>query len=165
VAAVLVLAIAIAIAPGDRDGAIDTMAALSARPSLELPAPAADGHGALERSFAGVTYPDWRDAHGWRAVGARRDTVEGRATDTVYYRHTHHRVGYTVLSGDPIPPPRRGRRVERGGVTVQLYRDGRRTVAVFERGGRTCVLAGWVHREETLVKLATWRGDDGTLTF
>jgi len=48
---------------------------------------------------------------------------------------------------------------------VQLYRDGQRTVAVFERAGRTCVLAGVVHAEDTLVKLATWRGDDGTLKF
>jgi hypothetical protein len=49
-------------------------------------------------------------------------------------------------------------------VEVQLYRDGPRTVAVFERAGRTCVLAGVVHREDTLVKLASWRAD-GALTF
>jgi anti-sigma factor RsiW len=163
--AVLVLAIAIAIAPGSRDGTVAELAALSARPSLELPAPASDGRGALDRSFAGVTFPDWDRAHQWRAVGARRDTVDGRATDTVYYQHTHHRIGYTVLAGEPVAPPGRGRSVERGGVRVQLYRDGPRTVAVFERGGRTCVLAGVVHFEETLIKLATWRGEDDTLTF
>ena len=43
------------------------------------------------------------------------------------------------------------------GVTIQLYHDGPRTVAVFERGGRTCVLAGVVHRDSTLVKLAAWK--------
>ena len=97
-------------------------------------------------------------------MGSRRDSVDGRATDTVYYHHTHHRIGYTVLSGAPLATPWRGRHVERNGVSVQLYRDGRRTVAVFERGGRTCVLAGVVHREETLVKLATWRAD-GAVRF
>jgi anti-sigma factor RsiW len=163
--AVLVLAIAIVIAPGSRDGTVAELAALSARPSLELPAPTSERRDALDRSFAGVTFPDWDRAHDWRAVGARRDTVDGRATDTVYYQHTHHRIGYTVLAGDPVAPPARGRSVERNGVRVQLYRDGPRTVAVFERGGRTCVLAGVVHVEETLVKLATWRGEDDALTF
>jgi anti-sigma factor RsiW len=161
-AAVLVLAIVLA--PGERGGTIASMAAISALPAKELPAPAPAGDGKLRRSFAGVTFPDWERPHGWRAVGARRGRVDGRATDTVYYVHTHHRIGYTVLAGAPVALPSRGRRVERGGVEVQLYRDGRATVAVFERAGRTCVLAGVVHREETLVKLATWRAG-GALRF
>jgi anti-sigma factor RsiW len=161
-AAVLILAIVLA--PGERGATIAAMAAISARPAEELPAPAPAGEGKLQRSFAGVTFPDWDRAHGWRAVGARRDQVDGRATETVYYFHTHHRIGYTVLSGSPVALPWRGRRVERDGVQVQLYRDGPRTVAVFERAGRTCVLAGVVHREETLVKLATWRAG-GALRF
>ena len=70
-----------------------------------------------------------------------------------------------MLSGAVIPPPRRGRLVARNGVSVQLFRDGPRSVAVFERDGRTCVLAGVVRSEDTLVKLASWRGDDGTLSF
>jgi hypothetical protein len=140
------------------------MASLSSLRAAE-PAPrAADGDGMLQREFAGVTFPDWERAHGWRAVGARRDRVTGQATDTVFYVHTHHRIGYTVLSGSPAAIPSRGRRVVRNGVPLQLYRDGRRSVAVFERNGRTCVLAGVVHREETLVKLATWRAD-GALRF
>lgn len=138
--------------------------AISSRPSLELPAPAAAGDGTLRRSFAGVRFPDWSSAHGWDAIGARRDRADGRATVTVFYFHTHHRIGCTVLSGPPIGLPSRGRRVVRDGVAVQLYRDGRRSVAVFERAGRTCVLAGVVHREETLIKLASWRGD-GAVRF
>jgi hypothetical protein len=35
---------------------------------------------------------------------------------------------------------------------------GDRTVAIFERNGRTCVLAGHVMRVSTLVKLAAWKG-------
>lgn len=158
-----VLILAIVLAPGERGGPVASMAALSALRAAE-PAPPAAADGTLRRSFAGVTFPDWERPHGWRAVGARRDRVDGRATDTVYYVHTHHRIGYTVLSGSPVGLPARGRRVERDGVAVQLYRDGRRSVAVFERAGRTCVLAGVVHREETLVKLATWRAG-GALRF
>jgi anti-sigma factor RsiW len=164
VGAAVVLALAIVLAPGERGATVATMATISARPSLELPAPAAGADGTLRRSFAGVTFPDWDRPHGWRAVGARRDRVDDRPTDTVFYQHTHHRIGYTVLSGSPVMTPLRGRRVERNGVTVQLFRDGPRSVAVFERAGRTCVLAGVVHAEETLVKLATWRGG-GALRF
>lgn len=163
-ALVALVVLAIVLAPGDRGGTIDAMAAISARPSLELPAPVDAGEGELRRSFAGVTFPEWQQEHGWRAIGARRAAVGGRSTDTVFYQHTHHRIGYTVLSGKPVPLPLRGRRVERNGMTVQLFRDGVNTVAVFERAGRTCVLAGVVHREETIVKLATWR-PEGALRF
>lgn len=149
---------------GDRRAIPDAVVAMSARPALAEPAPAPAGDGVLRRSFAGVTFPDWRKALDWRAIGARRGSVDGRATDTVYYRHTHHTVGYTVLAGRSLGLPSEGRRVERNGVTIQLFRDGPRTVAVFEREGRTCVLAGVVHREDTLVKLASWRAD-GALTF
>jgi anti-sigma factor RsiW len=159
--ALAVVVLAIVVAPGERGGPVASMAALSALRAPE-PAPLPGAReGTLQRRFAGVTFPDWERAHGWRAVGARRDQVDDRATDTVYYVHTHHRIGYTVRAGTPVAIPSRGRRVERDGVDVQLYRDGARTVAVFERAGRTCVLAGVVHREETLVKLATWRGDGG----
>jgi hypothetical protein len=164
VAAVAVLALAIALsAVTDRGVTVEAVAAISARSALDA-APAAGRPETLARSFAGVRFPDWSSAHGWSAVGARRDHVDGRATDTVYYRHTHHRIGYTVLSGPSLGLPWEGRRVVSNGVDIQLYRDGERTVAVFERAGRTCVLAGVVHREDTLVKLASWRGD-GALTF
>jgi len=120
------------------------------------PAPPARG-ATLRRTFEGVTFPDWEREFGWRATGARRDTVDERASDTVYYQHTHHRIGYTVLAGRSVGLPSKGRRVVRDGVQIQLYHAGARTVAVFERGGRTCVLAGVVHRDSTLVKLAAWR--------
>jgi hypothetical protein len=158
------LALAIMLSPGGGGLTVEAVADVSSRPALEIPGPPPAGEGELRRSFAGVTYPDWSRAHGWNAVGARVDRVDGRTTDTVYYRHTHHRIGYTVLSGRALGLPDRGRRVERNGVVIQLYRDGPRTVAVFERGGHTCVLAGVVHFEETLVKLASWRAG-GALVF
>jgi hypothetical protein len=155
---------AVSLSPGPPDSAFARMAAVSARPASEVPGPASGGPGVLRRSFAGVTFPDWSRSHDWQAVGARHDRVNGRATDTVFYRHSHHQIAYTVLSGHALGLPEDGRRVEAGGVTVQVFHDGPRTVAVFERGGRTCVLAGVVHREETLVMLAAWKGD-GALTF
>ena len=50
------------------------------------------------------------------------------------------------------------------GLTMLAYKDGRRDVVTFERNGRTCVLAGVVHRRSTLVKLASWKAD-GSIVF
>ena len=51
--------------------------------------------------------------------------------------------------------------VRRDGLEMAVYRDprhGGHDVAVFERGGRTCVVAGHVLEVSTLLKLAAWRG-------
>ena len=45
----------------------------------------------------------------------------------------------------------------RNGLAIQLFHEDGRSVAVFERNGRTCVLAGKVLADETLIKLAAWR--------
>jgi hypothetical protein len=44
---------------------------------------------------------------------------------------------------------------------MSVYRDprhGGHDVAVFERNGRTCVIAGHVIHRSTLLKLAAWKG-------
>jgi hypothetical protein len=161
--AALALALVAGLALNGGGDTLAEAAAISEKPATEPP-PASAGRSALRRSFAGVTFPQWDREFEWRATGARRASADGRATDTVYYVHAHHRIGYTVLSGRPVGLPSRGHRVVRRGVPVQIYRDGPATVAVFERNGRTCVLAGVVHRESTLVKLASWRAD-GSLSF
>jgi hypothetical protein len=119
----------------------------------------------LDREFAGVEFPRWRDEFGWNAVGARRDTIDGRATDTVFYFHQGHRVSYTVVGGAPLEPPSDARRVRIGATTGYVYHDDEdHTVVTFERNGRTCVLAGHVIRDSTLIELADWRGG-GTVEF
>jgi hypothetical protein len=126
----------------------------------EQRAPAEDGD-LLRAQHAGVAFPAWRRNFGWRAVGQRSEEIDGRPTRTVFYEHEGHRIAYTVISGAPLRPPAHARRVVRDGVSIALYLDGRHgghEVAVFERGGRTCVLSGHVKHTETLVELATWHG-------
>jgi hypothetical protein len=106
------------------------------------------------RSFDGVPFPDW---HGWHAVGARSGTVAGRASRTVFYEHEGHRLAYTVVAGAPLAPPDAARTVRANGATLRVYRDGDHAVVVFERNGRTCVLAGHVIHEETAIRLAAWK--------
>jgi hypothetical protein len=142
----------------------------AARPSAlaaTAPAPAQDAGRPtmLRASFAGVTYPDWNRQFGWRTTGRRHDSLEGgRTAETVFYQHTHHRIGYTVVSGKPLQRPGHAQRFVVNGLQMLAYKDGRRDVVTFERNGRTCILAGVVHRRSTLVKLASWKAD-GAIVF
>ena len=142
----------------------------AARPAAlaaTAPAPAQDARRStlLRASFAGVAYPDWNHEFGWRTTGRRHDSLEGgRTAETVFYQHTHHRIGYTVVSGKPLEPPGHAQRFVVNGLQMLAYKDGRRDVVTFERNGRTCVLAGVVHRRSTLVKLASWKAD-GAIAF
>jgi hypothetical protein len=142
----------------------------AARPSAlaaTAPGPARDARRPtlLRASFAGVTYPDWNQDFGWRTTGRRHDSIEGgRTAETVFYQHTHHRIGYTVVSGEPLEPPGHAERLVVNGLEIRAYTDGPRDVITFRRNGRTCVLAGAVHRRSTLLKLAAWKGD-GAIVF
>jgi hypothetical protein len=158
VAASVILAAVVAVVTlsGGGPSAVETLASMSERPATE-PTPAGDG-ALLDREFAGVAYPDWSREFGWMADGGRSDTVDGRRTQTVFYAHHGHRIAYTVVDGPPLEPPDGASTTTVDGVTVHRFRDGPRDVVTFERGGRTCVLAGEVISPDTLVKLASWQG-------
>jgi hypothetical protein len=113
----------------------------------------------LREHFEGVTYPYWYEQFNWFTAGQRTDDLGGgRTAHTVFYRHTHHRIGYTVVSGKPLIAPRSAERRVVNGLEMRGYRDGDRDVVTFVRNGHTCVLAGMVHSRGTLYKLAAWKG-------
>jgi hypothetical protein len=144
VAVALALVIAVVMSLGGPAGpSVVDAAQLSPLPS----------EGGPVRGFAGVRYPDWSDRFGWYAVGGRDDSLDGRRTTTVFYRHTHHRIGYTVLSGSTIDPPDDAEVLRVKGVVMRRFKLGEQDVVTFERNGRTCVLSGDVHDPDTLVKL------------
>ncbi len=123
------------------------------------PPPASDG-AVLGAEVDGVRFPDWGSEFGWHETGMRSDALDGRPTETVFYEHMGHRIAYTIVSGPALPIPKNARIVERDGLEIALYHDprhGGHDVAIFQRGGKTCVLAGHVEEEATLLKLAAWR--------
>jgi hypothetical protein len=142
-AAALIIGLAVGAGGGP---SVTAVASVSALPPAQ---PAEPDH-----AFAGVTYPDWSGEFGWRAIGARSDTLDGRRADTVFYTHEGHVIGYTVLEGEPIEPPASADTITRDGVELHRFRDGHRDVVMFERNGRTCVIAGHVIHADTLAKLA-----------
>jgi hypothetical protein len=143
VALALVVAVVISLG-GSRESGVVTAAGLSERPSTQE----------AQRSFAGITYADWGGRFRWFKVGGRTDVVEGRRTSTVFYRHTHHRIGYTVFAGRPIAPPDDADVLRAQGLELHRFKLGTQDVVTWVRNGRTCVLSGNVHNPLTLVKLA-----------
>jgi hypothetical protein len=162
VAAGVALAIIVVVLTSAGDSGLRAYASISARPETQ-PTPRSDGE-LLDRSFQGVSYPDWSRDFGWMAEGARTDVIDGRRAESVFYMHHGHRIAYTVIEGAPIAPPEDAATRRVGGVTLRIFRDGPRDVVTFVRNGRTCVLEGEVLSLETLVELAAWRGD-GAVEF
>jgi len=151
--------LAIVLLPGG-DPAPERVAVISQLQATD-PAPAAHGP-VLSEKGDGVPFPDWGPEFGWHATGTRRDTIDGRRMTTVFYQHQGHRIAYTIVSGPALKPPAHAHTIVRDGLKIALYRDprhGGHEVAVFERDGRTCVIAGHVIHKSTLPKLAAWKGD------
>ena len=156
VAAALLCLVVVLALTGDRSPV--AQAADQAREPATEPAPGSSGR-LLHMNVDGVPFPDWSAAFDWHETGAGRDTLDERTTRTVFYEHMGHRIAYTIVSGTPLPVPEEARVVRRAGRSIAVYHDprhGGHDIAVFRRGRRTCVLAGHVMRQSTLVKLAAW---------
>ncbi len=157
-----VAALLIALALGGRGSAPSPIAqaALLAQQPATAAAPASDGR-VLRADVDGVAFPDWSRDLGWHETGSRRELIDGRPARTVFYEHEGHRLAYTILPGPAVDPPEDYRVVRRDGLEIALSHDrrhGGHDIAVFRRGGRTCVIAGHVMQISTLIRLAAWTG-------
>jgi anti-sigma factor RsiW len=126
------------------------------------PAPRSAGDGTtLAVDVEGVSFPDFAESYGWRAVGARTGRIDGRDVTTVVYERDGRRIAYTVVGGSALPRPSPAEATTIEGVVYHTLRVNGRLVVTWRRLGHTCVLTGAAPRAE-LVALASWRGD-GTL--
>jgi hypothetical protein len=139
---------------------------MAARPATASVAEPADDATTLPLvRAAGLTFPYWEDAFGWRATGIRRDRVNGRALTTVFYRSHGRRIAYTIVSGASLAPGHGDvRAVTRHGVTLRAFVSDRRRVVTWLRRGQTCVLSGVGVPAGVLLKLAAWRAH-GALAY
>ena len=125
-----------------------------------LPAPARDARNPalLQTRLQGLPFPNWDEAFKWRAVGARRDEINGRPATTVYYdRPRGMRAAYTIVGGAALEPPDGARTLRLDGTAFHVLRHGARRVVVWDRDGHTCIMsapAGVSH--ERLLDLAAW---------
>jgi hypothetical protein len=123
-------------------------------PTTPAPDEATPGGRTLDVSAGGLPFPYWGHTVGWNATGARTDKISGRPTVTVFYRRLGHTVGYTIVTGSPLPVTG-GQTVTRGGVPYTFIGHGPARLVTWVRGNHTCVIAGRSVTNATLLKLAT----------
>jgi anti-sigma factor RsiW len=167
-AAVAAVALALVLTlPGNVPGApsVAEAAVLTTRPPTEpAPPPKPGTPTLLARAVDGVPYPNWTAKFGWKAVGSRVDTLDGRRATTVYYAKNGRRIGYTIFAGSPLDVPEDAVHVVREGTDLSLLTVDGRPVVTWLRSGHTCILSGADVPKPILEKLAAWNGK-GTVPF
>jgi anti-sigma factor RsiW len=119
----------------------------------------------LQEQVGNVPFPDYAKKFGWKPVGVRHDSREGRDVTTVYYRKNGRTLAYSIVSGDKLDHPGGSRVVKRDpDATYRAFRTDNRTFVTWERGGHTCVISADRARPAELVSLADWRGK-GAIPF
>jgi hypothetical protein len=103
-----------------------------------------------------IYFPNWSTKFGWRAVGARRDTLGGRPAITVYYAARGGLLAYTILGSPALAQPSAPLRVLNG-IDLRTLRLHGRTVVTWRRSGHTCVISARGVPESVLQRLAAWR--------
>ena len=163
-AAALVLVLAV---PENVPGgpAVADAAVLATRPATgPAPPPRPGAPTLLARAVDGVPYPSWTKKFGWKAVGSRVDTLDGRRATTVFYAKNGRRIGYTIFAGSPLHVPSGAAGVRRDGTELRLLTVDGRPVVTWLRRGRTCIITGAGVGRAVLEKLAAWNGK-GTVPF
>src|SRR5918999_950735 len=129
--------------PGGAGGpSVVEAAELAAQPAeAAAPGPVASEPALLDIRAEGLAFPNWAEEFGWRATGRREDEVDGRRAVTVFYEKEGRRIGYTILSGDPIDPPDEASTANREGVILRGLSAEGRVIVTWLRDGRTCVLS------------------------
>jgi hypothetical protein len=132
---------------------------LAARPAeAAAPGPVRSEPALLDARAEGLAFPNWAEEFGWRASGRREDEIDGRRAVTVFYEKGGRRIGYTILSGDPVDPPDEASTTDREGIALRGLSAGGRVIVTWLRGGHTCVLSGTDVDAATLLDLAAWQG-------
>jgi hypothetical protein len=143
-------------------GAVPSVAqavALGIKPAVARVHEPPDGRVTLPRvRGAGLSFPYWEDRFGWRAIGVRRDHVDGRTLTTVLYMRGRSGVAYTIVSGPALPDLAGARAIVRAGTRLHSFTLGDRRVVTWLRRGHTCVLSGANIPAAELAALGSWRG-------
>jgi anti-sigma factor RsiW len=158
--------LAVLVLPSNSAGPSVTAAArLSGQPATQASVPVDDSNPKLlAASHDGVPFPNLADQFGWKAAGSRSDELDGRDTKTVFYERGGRRIGYTIIAGKSISPPKDASGVNLNGVALHTTADGTRQIVTWMRGGKTCVLSGKGVSTRDLLALASWKGE-GSVPF
>jgi hypothetical protein len=128
--------------PGGTPGApsVSDAAALAVRGPVQGP-PVPDPvnpPGRLKQSVGEVYFPNWAKTLGWKAVGARTDSLNGHRAVTVYYDWHGKRVAYTIVDGTLSQPA--GQDVLVQNTAMRTFTLGGHSGITWRQSGDTCIL-------------------------
>jgi hypothetical protein len=159
VGAAVVAAAAVAlIGPDAPPSVLATVQLAAGGPTLPAPRVDRDNRNVLDARLEGVPFPEWDAAFRWRAIGMRRDEIDGRSAATVFYDSPRGaRAAYTILGGAAIAPPDGARTVRQNGFELHVLRRGAQRIVVWNRDGHTCVMSAPASvSQKRLIDLAAW---------
>jgi hypothetical protein len=146
--------------PGGTPGSpsVSQAAALALRgPSAPAPAPDSTAPRLkLSSPFQELYFPNWSSTLRWRAIGMRRDRLDGRPAMTVYYQRGGRVVAYTIVGVPALGSPA-GVITHVRGYELRILSLTGRTVVTWRRAGHTCVLSAARVPVSALEQLAGWR--------
>lgn len=160
-AAVAAAALALALvlpagAPGSP--AVSQAAALALRGPAQ-PGPAPDPRNPrvkLDQAVDEVYFPNWSRTLGWRAIGQRRDQLDGHRAITVFYASAAGVIAYTILAPPVLAEPNAPATAVNG-YELRTLAAGGRTIVTWRRSGHTCVISAQGVPLGDLERLASWR--------
>lgn len=147
-AAAALAAVVLATQSGTSESGEPSLAAVQQTMGLEATGPApAPGGGeppVLAARVGPISFPDWQQSFGWKAVGSRQDEVSGRTVKTVYYRNSEGaRIGYSIVAGPPIVERPPGRTVTHSGHAYYVAHRGEHTLVTWTQQGHTCTFVAF----------------------
>lgn len=111
--------------------------------------------GAPPAVAVGIAYPNWSARFGLRALGMRRDRLDGRLATTVFYGNGRQRIAYTIVSGTPLRPGAVSHSTVWKGMPLETLSAGGRVTVSWVEQGHSCVLSATGTPASTLAGLAS----------
>jgi hypothetical protein len=151
----LVAVVLVAIGSGGGPTIADAAGLALRTPTLPPPAAQMRNERFLKAGVGGVAFPNYRYSTPFSAAGARSDEISGRRARTVIYSLGSKHIGYTIVSGKPLPVPKGARVISHGNERFAVLHRHGALVVTWRDKGHTCVLAS---RTASLKRLVIWAG-------
>jgi len=162
-AVVAAAALVVALQSGTTETGEPSLAAVHEATGLEPtgPAPAPEGGDppVLAARVGPISFPDWQQSFGWKAVGSRDEEISGRTVKTVYYHNSEGaQLGYSIVGGAPIAEAPPGQAVTHSGDTYHVTHEADHTLVTWTQQGHTCTfVASSSVPDSRLVEIAASR--------
>ena len=142
-AAAVIVALVIVLGSGGGPAIDDAVALAQRTPTSDAPAVDPTNPKRVQEQVGGVWFPNYDGYTGWKPIGSRTDDLDGRRAVTVAYQGAGGPVSYTIVDGAPLEVPKGVPWHDYARFRAAILRDdGGERVIAWEKGGRTCIIAG-----------------------